>query len=177
LKNGRPTISKSKDQWLDKARFVFFPGAFAVTALATTSANAADVAGKWYGRLDSEPVITINKAGPAYSASLDYPDTTKSVQRPNGLPDWPESTHKEISSFEVAGNTVHFTIRNEISRGGDTNYARDEYKLTLSEDGRQMIGTVARTFNYGSGLYGSPPPFTVTPITLFPTDWNTRSQP
>ena len=37
-------------------------------------ASAADFAGKWYDRLDSEPVITINKAGQAYNASLDYPN-------------------------------------------------------------------------------------------------------
>jgi hypothetical protein len=150
--------------------------AITLSVLAATSANAADVVGKWYGRLDSEPVISINKAGTQYSASLDYPDTTKSVQRPDGMPDWPQSIHKDILSFEVAGNTVHFTIRNLISRGGDTNYARDDYKLTLSEDGRQMIGTVTRTFNFGSGLTDSPPPITVTPITLFPADFATRSQ-
>ena len=109
-----------------------------LSVLATTSANAADVVGKWYGRLDSEPVITVNKVGPTYRASLDYPDTTKSMLMRNGLPDWPQSTHKDIALFEVAGNKVHFTIRNEISRGGDANYERDDYNLTLSGDGGEL---------------------------------------
>jgi hypothetical protein len=154
-------------------RFLAFIVAFSLVA---ASANAADVAGKWYGISDSQPVITIYKAGPAYSASLEYPDTTKSVRLPNGMPDWSLSIHKDIVSFEVVGSEVRFTIRSLISRRGDTNYARDDYNLTMSEDGHQMTGTVRRTANSGSGLPGFPARITITPITLFPTDFATRSQ-
>lgn len=145
--------------------------AITLSVLAATSASAADVVGKWYGKLDSQPVITINKAGPAYSASLDYPDTTKSMLMGNGLPDWPQSIHKDIISFEVAGNRVRFTIRNLISRGGDTNYERDEYNLNL--DGGALIGSEKSIF-----VHDSPDVrVTVTPVTLFPADFATRSQP
>jgi hypothetical protein len=164
-------MARSKSQRLERARFAFFPVALAVTLLAATSANAADVVGKWYGKLDSEPLISIDKAGSQYSASLDYPDTTKSVLRPGGMPGWRQSIHKDILSFEVAGNTVHFTIRNMISEGGDTDYERDEYKLTLSEDGGELIGSERSVF-----VHDSPDVrVTVTPITLFPGDWNSRN--
>jgi hypothetical protein len=147
--------------------------AITLSVLAATSASAADVVGKWYGKFDGEPVITINKAGPAYSASLDYPDTTKSVLRPGGMPAWPQSIHKDITRFEVAGNTVHFTIRNMISEGGDTDYERDEYNLNLSGDGGELIGSERSMF-----VHDSPDVrVTVTPVTLFPTDFATRSQP
>jgi hypothetical protein len=167
-------MAGSKCQRLDKVRFVIF---LAAAMFAATSANAADLAGKWYGISDSQPVITINKAGSAYSASLEYPDTTKSMRLPNGMPDWSLSIHKDIVSFEVVGSEVHFTVRSLISRGGDTNYARDEYNLTLSEDGHQMTGTVRRIANNGSGLPGFPSRITITPITLFPADFATRPQP
>jgi opacity protein-like surface antigen len=145
--------------------------AIALSVLAATSASAADVVGKWYGKLDSQPVITINKAGSAYSASLDYPDTTKSLLMGNGLPDWPQCIHKDITRFEVVGNAVHFTIRNLISRGGDTNYERDECNLNL--DGGALIGSEKSMF-----VHDSPDVrVTVTPVALFPTDFATRSQP
>jgi len=145
--------------------------AMTLSVLAATSANAADVAGKWYGRLDSEPVITINKTGPAYSASLDFPDTTKSVLRPGGMPAWLQSIHKDITRFEVAGNIVRFTIRNMISEGGDTDYERDEYSLNLSGDGSELIGNEKSVFTWDSQDVR----VTVTPITLFPSGWNSRN--
>jgi hypothetical protein len=150
--------------------------AITLSVLAFASASASDVAGRWYVTSDNEPLIIISKAGTAYSASLEHPDTTKSVQLPNGMPDWPLSIHGDIVSFEVVGSEVRFTIRSLISRGGDTNYARDDYNLALSEDGHQMTGTVRRTANSGSGLPGFPARITITPITLFPTDFATRSQ-
>ena len=151
--------------------------AITLSVLAFTSASASDVAGRWYVTSDNEPLIIISKAGTAYSASLEHPDTTKSVQLPNGMPDWPLSIHGDIVSFEVVGSEVRFTIRSLISRGGDTNYARDDYNLALSEDGHQMTGTVRRTANSGSRLPGFPARITVTPITLFPADVTRRSQP
>jgi len=104
--------------------------AIALSMLAATSAIAADVAGKWHGKLDSETVITIDKAGPDYSASLDYPDTTKSVLL--GFRHASQSTHKELVLFEVVGNAIKFTIRNTISVNGDTNNAIGA-KRTLAE--------------------------------------------
>ena len=151
--------------------------AITLSVLAATSASAADGVGKWHGKFDSEPVITISKAGPGYSASLDYPDITRSVTGFEGMRHFSQSIHKAIVSFEVVGNTVQFTIRSTISINGDTNFARDNYNLTLSEDGRQMIGTVRRVALNGSGLTDDPVPQTVTPITLFPTAFATRSQP
>jgi hypothetical protein len=168
-------MARSKAQWLNKARVAVFPGIFAVTVLAATSANAADVVGKWYGRLDSEPVININKTGAEYSASLDYPDTTQTVLR--GSRTSHETIHKEITSFKVAGGNVRFSIGNLDSENGDTNYERDEYNLNLSGDGLQLIGTVSRLVSYQDA---SRPSMTATPITMFPTDWtsrNTKSQP
>jgi hypothetical protein len=151
---------------------------FAATAvLAATSANAADVTGKWYGKLDSEPVITISKTGPGYSASLDYPDITRTVHPSWSIRPRAQSIHKDIASFEVAGNMVRFTIRSIISSNGDTGYARDEYNLTLSEDGGQLTGTVRRTANADTGLTDDHVPTGVGPITLFSTDFATRSQP
>ena len=107
-------------------------------------------------------------SGACFKAARQY-----AVKTRNGLPDWPQSEHKEIIRFEVAGNTVHFTIRNEISRGGDTNYQRDDYNLNLSGDGGELIGSKRSVFTWDSQDVRE----TVTPITLFPTDWNTRSQP
>jgi hypothetical protein len=151
--------------------------ALLATALFALPACAADMAGKWYGRLDSEPLITINKAGPAYSASVDYPDTTKSALMPDGMPAWSQSIHKAVTRFAVAGSKIRFSIQNEITSGGDVNYERDDYSLTLSDDGRQMTGTETRTANIGSGFVGQPASITVTAIALFPTDFATRSQP
>jgi hypothetical protein len=145
--------------------------------LSVVPACAADVAGKWYGRLDSAPVITISKAGAGYSASLDYPNTTKSALMPDGMPAWPQSIHKDVTRFEVAGDKIRFTIRNVITSGGDVNYERDDYSLTLSDDGRQMTGTETRTANIGSGFVGQAASITVTAVALFPTDFAARSQP
>jgi hypothetical protein len=145
-------------------------------SFATPAANAADLAGKWYGKLDAEPVISISKPGADYSASLDYPDTTRSVRRPGEIRPRIQSIHKDIVSFEVTGDKVHFTIRNTISSNGDTGYARDEYNLTLSQDGQQLSGSVRRTANADTGLTDDHVPVTVTPITLFPTDFATRAQ-
>jgi hypothetical protein len=145
--------------------------------LAAAPASAADVAGKWYGKLDSAPVIIIDKAGSGYSASLDHPDITKSVQRTGDMHPYQQSIHKDVASFEMAGNTLHFTIRNTISWNGDTNFARDEYNLTLSEDGRQLTGTVRHiAINDGNDFTNHSVPQTVTPITLYGTDYTTRSQ-
>jgi hypothetical protein len=159
-------MAGSRCQRFDKVRFLIL---LAAAMFAATSASAADVVGKWYGKLDSEPFITIDKSGPAYSASLDYPDITAT---PGGMRDWPQPIHREIVSFEVAGNTVNFSIRNLISRGGDTNYLRDDYKLTLSEDGGELIGSKTSTFVHDSPDVRA----TVTPVTLFLTDFATRSQ-
>ena len=165
-------MARSTSQWLDKARFAFFPGAFAVTVLAATSANAADVAGKWYGRLDSEPVITINKAGAGYSASLDYSRVSRT--RVQGLSTFQESIDKSVASFKVTDGNVRFSIRSLISVHGDIDYELDEYDLNLSEDGHQLIGTVKTRFDEQGT---APTKRTQATITLFPTDWNTRSQP
>ena len=159
---------------------VAMPALIAITlsVLAATSANAADVTGKWYGKTDAQPVITISKAGSAYSASLDYPDSTRSIKR--GIYVTHQSIHKSVVSLAVVGGNVQFSIRSTISSRGDTDYARDEYDLNLSQDGSQLTGTVRRVANIGSGLTDDTVPMTVTPITLFPTDWasrNTKSQP
>ncbi len=79
-------------------------------------------------------------------------------------------------SLEVVGSNVQFSIRNTISVNGDTGYRRDEYDLTLSQDGGQLIGTVRRTANADTGLTDDTVPMNVTPITLYPTDGLTRLQ-
>jgi hypothetical protein len=145
--------------------------AITFVVIAATPAGAADMAGKWYGKLDSEPVITIAKAGAAYSASLDYPDTVKLVQN-GGMRRFKQSTHKELVSFEAAGNAIRFTIRNTISINGDTNYVREEYSLKLSDDGGQLTGTERRTW-YNEGP--NQPRTALTPIMLFSNDWDSRS--
>jgi hypothetical protein len=146
--------------------------------LAAAPASAADLAGKWYGKLDSAPVIIIDKAGSGYSASLDHPDIMKSVQRTGDTHPYRQSIHRDVAFFEVADNTLHFTIRNTISWNGDTNFARDEYDLTLSQDGRQLAGTVRHiTISDGNDFTNHSVPQTVTPITLYPTDYTTRLQP
>jgi hypothetical protein len=145
-------------------------------AQAPLPANAADMAGKWYGRLDSEALITIARTGSGYSASLDYPDITKSVQRTSDIQPIKQAIHKDLASFEAAGNRLHFIIRSTISWYGDTNFTRDDYNLTLSDDGRQLTGTVRRVaMNDGNDGTNHSVPQAVTPITLFSTDWNSRS--
>lgn len=136
--------------------------------LASTSLNAANLAGKWYGELDSQPVITINNENGKYTASLDYPDIMRTVVR--GSRTSHETVHREIASFKVAGNSVQFSIRGTYSENGDIGVEREVYDLELSEDGTQLMGTVRRIpFN----------PFlqTVGPIALFPSGIATRSQP
>ena len=116
--------------------------------LAVAPASAADLAGKWYGKLDAAPVIIIDKTGSGYSASLEYSDITRSVLL--GFRHASQSTHKDLVSFEAVGNAVKFTIRNTISVNGDTNNERDDYSLNLSDDGDQMTGTERRTW-YNEG--------------------------
>jgi hypothetical protein len=142
--------------------------------LAAAPASAADVAGKWYGKLDSAPVIIIDKTGSGYSGSLVDIDSTRSVVIAGRAR--PESIHKSLVSLEVVGSNVQFSIRNIVSENGDTGYRRDEYNLNLSEDGRRLIGTVRRTANADTGLTDDHVPMTVTPITLYPTDGLTRLQ-
>jgi hypothetical protein len=146
-----------------------------LAGFASLPAHAADFAGKWYGKLDSAPVITIAKSGDGYSAALDYPDITRSVQRPNDIRPLLQSIHKEIVSFEAAGNTVRFAIRNTIGSNGDLNTARDDYDLTVSEDGSQLTGTLRHTSNHEGGLSYDHVPVSVTPITLYSTDWSSRA--
>ena len=136
-------------------------------------AYAADVVGKWYGKTDVDPVIIIGKAGSEYSGSLVDIDSTRRRVGDNRV----ESIHKSLLSLKVAGGNVQFSIRKLITENGDGNYERDTYHLNLSEDGLQLIGTMSRLVSYESA---DMPKITVTPITLFPTDWNsraTKSQP
>jgi hypothetical protein len=156
-----------------KVTLVLFSALSAV--LAVTSANAADLAGKWYGKLDSLPLITITKAGAGYSAAMDYPDMTLSRQAPGTVRTWSMAVHKAIVSFDVSGNSVQFTIRNTISGGGEIDFVKDDYSLTLSGD--QLIGTVRHSAGIDENLVDHSVPQAVTPITLFPTDFATRSQP
>jgi len=152
--------------------------AITLSVLAPTSAIAADVVGKWYGKLDADPVIIIDKAESGYSGSLVDIDSTRPVVI--GGRARQESIQKSLVSLKVVGGNVQFSIRNIISENGDTGYRRDEYNLNLAEDGRQLIGTVRRTANPDSGLTDDSVPMTVTPITLFPSNWtsrNTKSQP
>lgn len=143
--------------------------------LAGAPANAADVAGKWYGKLDSVPIVVIDKIGSGYSGSLANADSTREIKGSIGT--WHhQEIHKSLISFAVADGNVRFSIRSMISMAGDTNYAREDYNLTLSDDGGQMTGTVRRIALNGSGLTDDPVPQTVTPITLYPTDYTTRSQ-
>ena len=153
---------QGQGQWLDKARLAFFPGVFAVTMLAATSANAADVVGKWYGKFDNEPIISINKAGPQYSASLDNAESSRQIAR--GILAFQESIDKSLLSFKVADGNVQFSIRSLITLNGDINYERDTYDLSLSQDGRQLTGT-EKIMVYADG--SAPLRTGVTPITLF----------
>jgi hypothetical protein len=126
------------------------------------SAQAADVSGKWYGRLDSQPVISISRTGAQYSASLDYPHSLREVVQ--GLQTFRESTDKSVGSFRVADGHVRFSIRSVSSIHGDTNFERDGYDLHLSEDGLQLTGIVTRVVNEEST---DPLRMTRAPITLY----------
>ena len=77
--------------------------------LAATPANAADVTGKWYGRLGAEPVISINKVGTQYSASLDYADSKGPIKWGDHV--FQGETNKYLVSFRVTGGNVRFSIR------------------------------------------------------------------
>jgi len=144
--------------------------AIILSVLAATSASAADVVGKWYGKLDASPVIIIDKTGSKYSASLVDIDSTRDIG--GGIGVWHQrAIHKSLVSFGVVGGNVQFSIRNMISVGGDTNYERDEYNLNLSDDG-QLTGTVRRTL-YNEGP--DQPRTGIGPITLFPSDWTSRA--
>ena len=149
--------------------------ALTAMTLSVVPAFAADVAGKWYGKTDVDPVIIIDKAGSEYSGSLVDIDSTR--PRVVGGRVRQESIHKSLGALKVAGRNVQFSIKKLITENGDGNYERDTYHLNLSEDGLQLIGTVSRLVSYESAVM---PIITVTPITLFSTDWNsrtTKSQP
>ena len=136
-------------------------------------AFAAEVAGKWYGKTDVDPVIIIEKAGAEYNGSLVDIDSTRRRAGDNRV----ESIHKSLLSLNVVGSNIQFSIQILITENGDGDYERDTYHLKLSEDGLQLIGTVNRLVSYESQDL---PTITVTPITLFSTDWNsraTKSQP
>jgi len=134
-------------------------------------AFAADVAGKWYGETDLHPVIIIENAGSDYSGSLIDADSTR--QRMVGDHLRQEAVHKSLARLKVAGGNVRFAILKEISSNGDIDYERDQYNLTLSADGLQLVGTVSHLVSYMSADL----PFTTTArVTLFSTDWNSRSK-
>jgi hypothetical protein len=133
-------------------------------------AFAADVVGKWYGKTDVDPVIIIDRAGSEHSGSLADIDSTRPLVLDNRVRQ--ESIHKSLLSLKVVSGNVHFSIRKLISENGDINYERDVYNLNLSDDRLQLIGIVSRLVSYESA---DMPKNTVTPITLFPTDWNSRA--
>lgn len=162
-------MAKSKDP--RKAGFAISLTTLAVILLAATPVIAADVAGKWYGRLDSEPIISISKTGTQYSASLDHSRQFKT--RVQGIRHFEETIEKSLVSFNVADGKVRFSIRSVISVHGDLDYELDQYDLKLSDDGHQLTGTVSTRFDEQGT---APLRMTRAAITLFPTDWNTRSK-
>jgi hypothetical protein len=97
------------------------------------------------------------------------------VRRPSDIHPLLQSIHKDLISFDVAGNAVRFTIRSTISSNGDLNSARDEYDLMLSGDERKLTGKVRHTSNHEAGLTYDHVPVTVAPIALFPSDWASRT--
>jgi hypothetical protein len=110
--------------------------------------------------------------GTQYSASLDYADSKGPIKWGDHV--FQGETNKYLVSFRVTGGNVRFSIRTLTSVNGDTNYELDQYNLNLSQDGRQLTGTVmSRIDEEGT----APMRMTRADITLFPTDWNTRSQP
>jgi hypothetical protein len=142
--------------------------AITLSVLASTSAGTADVAGKWYGQMDNQPVIIINNVEGKYIGSLDYPDVTRTVMR--GSRASRETVHREIASFNVAGNKVQFSIRGTYSENGDIGVEREVYDLNLSEDGSQLTGSVRR-IPYNPFLQ------TLGPVTLSRADFATSPPP
>jgi hypothetical protein len=107
-------MAGSKDQQLDKAG-AFLLRCFIATVAAAPSANAADVAGKWYRKLESEPVISIAKAGPQYTASLDYPESSRQIVQ--GIHSFRALTDTSLVSFRVAdgnGQDAHHSISQRL---------------------------------------------------------------